>query len=167
MLRPGFLWPETSYAHLAVNTSLFAPSSSSTKCHPLCWCSGGKQCNSPIWIRYSCGIVQRCLAIFYHKISRDSFWFVSDCIDHDLNSLNNNASYRKISLSLKAVRLDIIMIASLWNSTGLSAFLPPMCLLIGKKMGKVDTWISWLGDLTIFCGKTSVRPVNRGLGSIH
>ena len=38
-----------------------------------------------------------------------------------LHLLSGETSYRKISWSLKAARLDAIMIVSRWNSTGISA----------------------------------------------
>ena len=38
-----------------------------------------------------------------------------------LNSLSGKASYRQISWSLEAARLDVAMVVSLWNLTGTSA----------------------------------------------
>ena len=43
-------------------------------------------------------------------------------------SLSGRASYRTISSSLEAARLDLIMMVSLWNFTGSSAVLLPMVL---------------------------------------
>ena len=41
-----------------------------------------------------------------------------------LYSISGRTSYRKISWSLEAARLDVIMIVSLWDVTGISAALP-------------------------------------------
>ena len=46
-------------------------------------------------------------------------------------------SYRKISWSLEAARLNIVMIVSLWNLTGISAAMPPRCLSNFRTIGKV------------------------------
>ena len=40
---------------------------------------------------------------------------------HDLYSLNGKTSYREISRSLEATRLDLILTISLWNLIGISA----------------------------------------------
>ena len=45
-----------------------------------------------------------------------------------LYSLNGKTSYRQISWSLEAARMDLIMIVSLRNLTGISAALLPRCL---------------------------------------
>ena len=44
-------------------------------------------------------------------------------------SLNGKTFHRKISLSLETARLDVIMIASLWNLTGTSA------ALVSRRLG--------------------------------
>ena len=44
----------------------------------------------------------------------------------DLYSLSGKTSYRQISWSLEAARLDVLMIVSLWNLTGISAALLPL-----------------------------------------
>ena len=54
-----------------------------------------------------------------------------------LYSLSRKTSYRQISWSLEAVRLDVIMIASLWNLTGISAALLPRCLWTFRAIGEV------------------------------
>ena len=79
-----------------------------------------------------------------------------------LYSLSGKTSYRKISWSLGAARLGVIMIVSLWNLTGISAALLPRCLSNFRAIGKVQTRISRLRDFTRPCGKTSYRLVNRG-----
>ena len=81
-----------------------------------------------------------------------------------LYSLSGKTSYRQISWSLEAARLDAIMIVSLWNLTGISAALPPRCLSNFRAIGKVYSRISRLRDFTWSCGKTSCRLVNRGPG---
>ena len=45
-----------------------------------------------------------------------------------LYSLSGKTSYRQISWSLAAARLDFMIILSLWNWTGISAALMPRCL---------------------------------------
>ena len=45
-----------------------------------------------------------------------------------LNSLSGKTSYRQISWRLEATRLDVIMITSLWNLTGISAAEVPIKL---------------------------------------
>ena len=52
-------------------------------------------------------------------------------------SLSGRTSYRKISWSLEAARLGVIMIPSLWDLTGISAALLPRCLSNFKAIGKV------------------------------
>ena len=75
-----------------------------------------------------------------------------------LYSLSGRTSYRKISRSLEAARLDV----SLWNLTGISAVLLSRCLSIFGAIGKVWIWISPLRDITRSRCKTSVRSVNKG-----
>ena len=54
----------------------------------------------------------------------------------NLYSPSGKTSYRQIR-SLEAARLDIIMIISLWNLTGISAAPLPRCLSNFKAIGKV------------------------------
>ena len=79
-----------------------------------------------------------------------------------LYSLSDKASYRQISWSLEAARLDVIMIVSLWNLTGILAALLPTCLSNFRAIRKVYTLISCLRDFTRSCGKTSGLVVNGG-----
>ena len=51
--------------------------------------------------------------------------------------LSSETSYRQISWSLKAMRLDVIMIVSLWNLTGILAVVLPRYLLNFRMIGKV------------------------------
>ena len=76
-------------------------------------------------------------------------------------SLSGKMSYHMISWSLEAARLDVIIIASLWNSTGISAVLLQRCLSNCGVIWKVWTQISRLRDFTRFAGKTSYCLVNR------
>ena len=46
------------------------------------------------------------------------------------------ASIHQISRSVEAARLDVIIIVSLWNLTGISAALLPRCLSISERLGK-------------------------------
>ena len=59
-----------------------------------------------------------------------------------LYSLSGKTSYRQISWSLEAARLDVAMVVSLWNLTGTSA------------------------AVLRSCGKTSYGLVNRGPGRV-
>ena len=54
----------------------------------------------------------------------------------DLYSLSSKMSYHQISQSLKAVRLYVIMILSLWNLTCISAVLLPRCRQITEQFEK-------------------------------
>ena len=54
-----------------------------------------------------------------------------------LYSLSGKTSYRQISWSLEAARLDVTMIVSLWNLTGISAAVLPRCLSNFRSFGKV------------------------------
>ena len=80
--------------------------------------------------------------------------------------LSGRASYRKISWSLEAARLNVILIVSLWNLTGSSAAALPSCLSNFRAIEKALTWISRLQHFAKSCGKTSARLVNRGPGSL-
>ena len=53
-----------------------------------------------------------------------------------LYSLNGKTSYHKISWSLEAARLDVIMTVSLWYLTGIAAALLPRCLANFRAIGK-------------------------------
>ena len=79
-----------------------------------------------------------------------------------LCSLNGKTSYRQISRSIGAARLDVIMIVSLWNLTGISAALLPTCLYNFRAINKVYTWFTRFRDFKRSCGKTSYRLVKRG-----
>ena len=79
-----------------------------------------------------------------------------------LYSLSGKTSYRQISWSLKAARLDVAMVVSLWNLTGTSAAVVP-----AKFQNIWKSLISRLRDFTRSCGKTSYRLVNRGPGLTH
>ena len=85
---------------------------------------------------------------------------------HGLYSLSGKTSYRQISWSLEAARLDVAMVVSLWNLTGTSAAALPRNLPNFRAIGKVQTQISRLRNFTRSCGKTSYRLVNRGPYSV-
>ena len=53
-----------------------------------------------------------------------------------LYSLSGKTSYRQVSWSLEATRLDVMIIVSPWNLTGISAALLPMCLSNFRAIGK-------------------------------
>ena len=88
---------------------------------------------------------------------KQTFWKLQG-----LYSLSGKTPYHQISWSHGAARLDVILIVSHWNLAGISAALLPMCLSNFRAIRKVLTRISRLRDFTRFCGKTSVRLVNRG-----
>ena len=78
-------------------------------------------------------------------------------------SLSDNKSYRQISWRLGAARFGFSPFQSLWYLTGVSAALLPM------SMSRALRWllhpISRFRDFMRYCGKMSVRLVNRGPGS--
>ena len=78
------------------------------------------------------------------------------------HSLNGKTSYCKISWNFGVVRFVLIIIASLWNMTGISAALLPMCLSNFRVVEKFQTRSLWLRDFTRSRGKTPVRLVTRG-----
>ena len=82
--------------------------------------------------------------------------------DLGLYSLSGKTSYRQVSWSLEATRLDVTMIASLRNLTGISVALLPKCLSNFRAIGKVKTRISRLRDFARSCGEKSVSLVDRG-----
>ena len=83
-------------------------------------------------------------------------------INQGLYSLSGKTSYRQISWSLEAARLDVSIVVSLWNLTGTSAAVLPRYLPNFRAIGKIQTRISRLRDFTRSCGKTSYRFMNRG-----
>ena len=56
-----------------------------------------------------------------------------------IQGFNSLTSYRQIPWSLETARLDVLIIVSLWNLTGISAALLPRCLSNFRAIGKV--WI--------------------------
>ena len=62
---------------------------------------------------------------------------------------------------IQVLRLNVIIIESLWNFSGISA---AMCLSNFRVIGKVQSRISRLRELTRSCGKKSAPLVNRGPG---
>ena len=59
-------------------------------------------------------------------------------------SISEKTSHRKISWSLEAARFVFRIVRSLWNLTGTSAALLPMCLLNFKAIRQFKVPISWL-----------------------
>ena len=76
-------------------------------------------------------------------------------------SISEKTSYRKISWSLEAARFVFRIVRSLWNLTGTSAALPPMCLSNFKTIQQFKVPISWLRDFTKSDDKTSFRISRR------
>ena len=76
-------------------------------------------------------------------------------------------SYHQILWILEAVGVDIILIISVWNLTGISAALLPRCLSTFRAIGKVLTQISQIQDFMRSCGKMSISLVNRDPGLLR
>ena len=77
-------------------------------------------------------------------------------------SISEKTSFRKISSSLEAARLVFRIVRSLWNLTGTSAALLPMCLSNFKAIRRFKVQISWLRVFTRSYEKTSFRILRRG-----
>ena len=82
-----------------------------------------------------------------------------------LYSRSGKTSYRKISWSLEAARLEFKLFQSLWKLAGTAAALLPRCLSNFRAIRLLQHPISRLRDFTRFGGKTSYRLVNRGPGN--
>ena len=78
------------------------------------------------------GKTSQCITTTKHsKAKTVSIFFGIYCI-RGLYSLSGRTSYRKISWSLEVAGLDVIMIVSLWNMTGISTSRCLPDLAIGK-----------------------------------
>ena len=82
-------------------------------------------------------------------------------------SISEKTSFRKISWSLEAARFIFKIVRSLWNLTGTSAALLPMCLSNFKAIRQFKVPISWLRDFTRSYEKMSFRILRRGPVSVH
>ena len=82
-------------------------------------------------------------------------------------SIPEKTSYRKISRSLEAARFVFRFVRSLWNLTGTSAAVLPMCLSNFKAIRQFKVPISWLRDFTRSYEKTSFRILRRGPELFH
>ena len=82
----------------------------------------------------------------------------------DLVSISKKTSFRKISSSLEAARFVFRIVRSLWNLTGTSAAVLPMCLSNFKAIRQFKVPISWLRDFTRSYDKTSFRILRWGPG---
>ena len=76
-------------------------------------------------------------------------------------SISEKTSFRKISPSLEAARFVFRIVRSLWNLTGTSAAVLPMCLSNFKTIRQFKVPISWLLDFTRSYEKTSFRILRR------
>ena len=85
-------------------------------------------------------------------------------IEHGPVSISEKTSFRKISSSLEAARFVFRIVRSLWNLTGTSAAVLPMCLSNFKTIRQFKVPISWLRDFTRSYEKTSFRILRRGPG---
>ena len=79
-------------------------------------------------------------------------------------SISEKTSFRKISSSLEATRFVFRIVRSLWNLTGTSAAVLPMCLSSFKAIRQFKVRISWLRDFTRSYEKTYFRILRRGPG---
>ena len=117
-----------------------------------------------IWMWYPIG--NQCLVIWNtgEIIMEWRKWFSNP---HPWASihLSGKTSYHQILWSLKAARLDIIII-SLWNLTNILAEVLSRSMPNLRAIGKVLTRIWRLQGFTRSYGKTSVRLVNRGSGLV-
>ena len=79
-----------------------------------------------------------------------------------LSSLSGRTYYHKISWSLEAASFGFRLFQSLWNLTGTSAAVLPMCLSNFRAIRSIQHPISRLRDFARFGGKTSYRLMHRG-----
>ena len=79
-------------------------------------------------------------------------------------SISEKMSFRKISLSLEAAKFVFRIVRSLWNLTGTSAAVLPMCPSNFKAIQQFKVPISWLRDFTRSYEKTSLHILRRGPG---
>ena len=77
---------------------------------------------------------------------------------------SGKTSYRKISQSFEATRLDVKMIISFWNSTGVSIALLLRRQLNFRMIGEHSTYILRPRDFARFDGKMSCGLVNKSPG---
>ena len=82
-------------------------------------------CNKAVVIRVTMGMATLQVKSFPHETQ-------------SLNSLSDKTSYRQISWSFEAARLDFMIVLSLWSLAGISAAaLLPRCLSSFRAIGKV------------------------------
>ena len=81
-------------------------------------------------------------------------------------SISEKTSFRKISWSLEVARFVFRIVRSLWNLTGTSAALLPMCLSKFKAIRQFKVPISWLRDFTRSYDKMSFLILRRGPGRV-
>ena len=91
-----------------------------------------------------------------------SCWWISCLHNPRPPLLSSKMSYRQISWSLEAGRLDVIIVTSLWNLTGILAALLPRCLSNVEAIGEVWTQILRLRVFMKSCVKMSYSLVNKG-----
>ena len=73
----------------------------------------------------------------YYEIVLNRMTKTTFMITQGLYSPSGKTSYRQILWSLEAARLDVAMVASLWNLTGTSAAALPRYLPNFRAIGKV------------------------------
>ena len=81
-------------------------------------------------------------------------------------SISEKTSFRKISSSLEAARFVFRIVRSLWNLTGTSAAVLPMCLSNFKAIRQFKVPIPWLRYFTRSYENTSFRILRRGPGRL-
>ena len=111
--------------------------------NPYCTVSEKSKCISPplgsavSWNPFSCK-TRTMLSSILNVMAADSLGYYS---------LSGKTSWRQIfSWSLEPARLDVMIIVSLWNLTGISTAPLPRCLPNFRAIGKVWIWISLLRD---------------------
>ena len=99
-----------------------------------------------IWINTSCEFIMNdCITATKQSTTKPCAYFGGYTVigpmpvkwTQGLYSLSGKTSYRQISWSLEAARLDVTMVVSLWNLTGTSAAALPRYLSNFRAIGKV------------------------------
>ena len=80
-----------------------------------------------------------------------------------VHGFNRVTMYFVRRLTLETTRCNIIIIASLWNSTDISAVLPQMGLSNFRAIGNIQTPILRFRYFTKSCGKSSYYLENKSL----
>ena len=117
-------------------------------------------------LKYPRSLINKCDALENQLLLLVSSWSMQLLAPSQQGpvSISEKMSYRKISWSLEAARFVLRIVWSLWNLTGTSAALLPMCLSNFKTIRQFKVPISWLLVFTRSYDKTSFRILRRGPG---